>query len=289
MRASRFDAAAIAAASRRTETRRARHSATRDSTIPSDRARREKDDARARAATRRAVGAGEGRGRRRDAASKKSGHLRERRDAKNDEKTTRTARKERREKNEWLREWLRYVLTCRFEWTFGVFEVRARARVRLGRVDVPWCRREGTFGVFEVRVRSRISGFRSLRHGAERSLYTRRRQATRRRSRAHVSSSERWRHLHARIPAGMERARRALSRGALESCSRASTDVMITARRAVYALISHRGESALMATPTSTDARMTSPRRSPLTRSSCHSNIAATLSKHPMTYWSMRK
>ena len=63
----------------------------------------------------------------------------------------------------------------------------------------------------------------------------------------------------------------------------------ITARRAVYALISHRGESALMATPTSTDARMTSPRRSPLTRSSCHSNIAATLSKHPMTYWSMRK
>ena len=169
------------------------------------------------------------------------------------------------------------------------FEVRARARVSLGRVDVLECRLLWTFGVFEVRVRSRISGFRSLRHGAERSLYTRRRQATRRRSRAHVSSSERWRHLHARIPAGMERARRALSRGALESCSRASTDVMITARRAVYALISHRGESALMATPTSTDARMTSPRRSPLTRSSCHSNIAATLSKHPMTYWSMRK
>ena len=149
--------------------------------------------------------------------------------------------------------------------------------------------REGTVGVFEVRARARMSGLSSLRHGAERSLYTGRRRATRRRSRAHVPSSERRRDLHARIPAGMERARRALSRGALESCSRASTDVMIAARRAVYALISHRGDSALMATPTSTDARMTSPRRSPSTRSSCHSNIAATLSKHPMTYWSMRK
>ena len=186
MRASRFDAAAIAAASRRTETRRARHSATRDSTIPSDRARREKDDARARAATRRAVGAGEGRGRRRDAASKKSGHLRERRDAKNDEKTTRTARKERREKNEWLREWLRYVRECRREWTFGVFEVR---------------------------VRSWMSRLSSLRQGAERSRFTRRRRAIRRRSRARVPSKRR--DLHARIPAVMGRAQNVLPQSAL--------------------------------------------------------------------------
>jgi len=50
--------------------------------------------------------------------------------------------------------------------------------------------------------------------------------------------------------------------------------MMIAAHRAVYSPISHRGDSALMATPTSTDARMTSPRRSPATRSSCHSNIA---------------
>ena len=46
---------------------------------------------------------------------------------------------------------------CRLEWRFGVFEVRARARVSLGRRDVQDCRREWTFGVFEVRARARVS------------------------------------------------------------------------------------------------------------------------------------
>ena len=43
--------------------------------------------------------------------------------------------------------------TCRLaarERTFGVFEVRARARVSLEREDVRVCRRERTVGVFEV-------------------------------------------------------------------------------------------------------------------------------------------
>ena len=43
------------------------------------------------------------------------------------------------------------------EWTFGVFEVRARARVSLGRGDVLVCRHEWTVGVFEVRARGRMS------------------------------------------------------------------------------------------------------------------------------------
>ena len=65
------------------------------------------------------------------------------------------------------------------EWTFGVFEVRARARVSLEREDVRECRQVWTFGVSAVHVRERVSRLSSLRHGAERSRLPRRRRAIR--------------------------------------------------------------------------------------------------------------
>ena len=50
------------------------------------------------------------------------------------------------------------------EWTFGVFEVRARERVSLGRKDVRVCRLEWTFGVFEsTRTRTGVLGTRDVR------------------------------------------------------------------------------------------------------------------------------
>ena len=105
------------------------------------------------------------------------------------------------------------------EWTFGVFEVRARERVSLERGYVRVCRQEWTFGDFEIRVRARVSRLGSLRRGAERSRHPRRRRVIRRRSRARVSTKRR-RDLHARVPAVMGSAQRRLPRRALRNRSK---------------------------------------------------------------------